>query len=61
MLRSLGSEDAMVSSACRFVVMYRFGSIGVPAAADIYTNDGTCSATDSCARVIAYNKSIYQT
>ena len=35
--RSLGREDAMVDSASLFVVMYRVGSIGAPAAAEMYT------------------------
>lgn len=35
MLRSLGSEDAIVDSASLFVVMYRLGSIGAPPAAEM--------------------------
>ncbi|KAL8946622.1 MAG: hypothetical protein Q9222_007013 [Ikaeria aurantiellina] len=34
-LLSFGNDDAMVDSASRFVVMYRFGSIGAPAAAEM--------------------------
>lgn len=33
--RSFGNDDAMVDSASRLVVMYRFGNIGVPAAAEM--------------------------
>lgn len=40
-LRSFGSDDAIVDSASLLVVIYRFGSIGAPAAADMKTNDGT--------------------
>lgn len=54
-LRSLGSEDAMVDSASRFVVMYLFGSMGAPAAADMKTNEGTLWKEASCARVMAAN------
>ena len=39
MLRSLGNEDAMVDSASLLVVMYLLGRIGVPAAAEMKTND----------------------
>ena len=35
MLRNFGIDDAMVDSASRLVVMYRFGSMGAPAAADM--------------------------
>lgn len=35
MLRSFGNDDAIVDSASRLVVIYRFGSMGVPAAAEI--------------------------
>ena len=42
-LRSLGKEEAIVDSASLFVVMYRLGSIGVPAAADMKTKVGTLS------------------
>ena len=41
MLRILGNEEAIVDSASRFVSMYLFGSIGAPAAADMYAKDGT--------------------
>ncbi|KAL8722641.1 MAG: hypothetical protein Q9181_007439 [Wetmoreana brouardii] len=34
-LRNFGNEEAIVDSASRFVVMYRFGSIGAPAAAEM--------------------------
>ena len=40
-LRNFGNDDEMVDSASRLVVMYLFGSIGAPAAADIKTKDGT--------------------
>ena len=43
MLRSLGNEEAIVDSASLFVVMYRLGKIGVPAAADMKTKVGTLS------------------
>lgn len=43
----------MVDSASRFVVMYLFGSIGAPAAAEMKTNEGTFWKEASCARVIA--------
>ena len=46
-LRSFGSEDDMVDSASRLVVMYRLGRMGVPAAADRKTKEGTCSKEDS--------------
>lgn len=39
-LRSFGKEEAIVDSASRFVVIYRFGSIGVPAAAEMKTKEG---------------------
>ena len=39
MLRSFGNEDAMVDSASLLVVMYLLGRIGVPAAAEMNTND----------------------
>lgn len=35
MVRNVGNDDAIVDSASLFVVIYRFGSIGAPAAADI--------------------------
>lgn len=38
-LRSFGNEDAMVDSASLLVVMYLLGRIGVPAAAEMKTND----------------------
>ena len=41
MYRILGKEDAIVDSASRFVVIYLFGNIGAPAAADMKTKDGT--------------------
>ena len=53
MLLSLGSDEAIVDSASRFVLMYRVGRIGAPAAADMKTKDGTFSKFASCARVIA--------
>lgn len=42
-LRSLGKEDAIVDSASLFVVMYRLGNIGAPAAAEMKTKVGTFS------------------
>ncbi len=53
MLLSFGSDEAIVDSASLFVVIYRFGSIGAPAAADMKTNDGTFWKDASWARVIA--------
>ena len=53
MCRILGNREAMVDSASRFVVMYRLGRIGVPAAAEIKTNAGTRCNDDSWARVMA--------
>lgn len=53
MLRSSGSEDEIVASASRLVVMYRAGRIGAPAAAEMYTKAGTCSFEDSCASAMA--------
>ena len=52
-LRSLGNEDAIVDSASRLVVMYRLGSIGAPAAAEMKTKEGTFWKDASWARVIA--------
>lgn len=52
-LRSLGNEEAIVDSASRLVVMYRLGSMGAPAAAEMKTKDGTLWEDASCARVIA--------
>lgn len=40
-LRSFGREDAIVDSASLLVVMYLFGRMGVPAAAEMKTNEGT--------------------
>ena len=42
-LLSFGRDDAIVDSASLFVVIYRLGSIGAPAAAEIKTKDGTSS------------------
>lgn len=53
MYRILGKEDAIVDSASRFEVIYLFGNIGAPAAADMKTKDGTSCADASCARAIA--------
>ena len=53
MLRSLGKEEAIVDSASLLVVMYRLGSIGVPAAAEMKTKEGTFCEEASCASVIA--------
>lgn len=52
-LLRFGKDEAMVDSASLFVVIYRLGNIGAPAAAEIYTNEGTFCSEDSCARVIA--------
>lgn len=52
-LRSLGNEEAMVDSASRFVVMYRLGSMGAPAAAEMKTKEGTWWKEASCASAIA--------
>lgn len=41
--RSCGSDEAMVSSASLFVVIYLLGRMGAPAAAEMYTNVGTFS------------------
>ena len=54
-LRSLGNEEAIVDSASLLVVMYRLGSIGAPAAAEMKTKVGTPSWTASCAKVMASN------
>lgn len=53
MLRRSGRVDVMVASASLFVVMYRAGSTGAPAAAEMYTKAGTCSFEDSWASAIA--------
>lgn len=53
MLRILGNEEAIVDSASRLVSMYLFGSIGAPAAADMYVKEGTFWKEVSCARVMA--------
>lgn len=53
MLRSSGRVEAMVASASLLVVMYLAGSIGAPAAAEMYTKAGTCSAEDSWASAMA--------
>lgn len=58
-LRSSGSCDAIVSSASRFVVMYRLGRIGAPPAAEMNTNVGTFSLRDSCASAMADSVVIY--
>lgn len=52
-LLSFGNDDAILDSASRFVVMYRFGSIGAPAAAETKTKEGTFLKEASCARVMA--------
>lgn len=52
-LRSLGNEEAIVDSASRLVVIYRLGSIGAPAAAEMKTKEGTFWEEASWARVIA--------
>lgn len=52
-LLSLRNEDAIVDSASRLVVIYRLGSIGAPAAAEMKTKEGTCWEAASWARVIA--------
>ena len=52
-LRNFGSDDEMVDSASRLVVMYLFGNIGAPAAADMKTKDGTFWKEASCASVMA--------
>lgn len=52
-LRRLGNEDAMADSASRLVVIYLFGKIGAPAAAEMKMKDLTFSKAASCARVIA--------
>lgn len=51
--RMEGKELDIVDSAARFVVMYRWGRTGAPAAADIYTKVGTFLVEDSRARRIA--------
>lgn len=43
----------MVASASRLVVIYLFGRIGAPPAAEMNTNVGTCSLDDSCASAMA--------
>ena len=53
MLRSLGNEDAIVDSASLLVVMYRWGNMGAPAAADMKTKAVTEDAEASWASVIA--------
>ena len=53
MLRSEGKEDAIVDSASRFVEIYREGSIGAPAAAEMKMKEGMDWAEDSRARVMA--------
>ena len=60
-LRSLGNEDAIVDSASRLVVMYRLGSMGAPAAAEMKTKEGTFWEDASWARVIAGRKSVNST
>ena len=52
-LRSLGNEEAIVDSASLLVVMYRLGSMGAPAAAEMKTKEGTFWEDASWARVIA--------
>lgn len=46
-LRSSGRSEVMVASASLLVLMYLAGRIGAPAAAEMYTNAGTCSVEDS--------------
>ena len=58
MLLIFGNDDAIVDSASLFVVMYRLGRIGVPAAAEMKTNDGTFCALASCASAIASHQEI---
>ena len=53
MFRSFGKEEAMVDSASRLVVMYRLGSMGAPAAAEMKTKAGTFWEYASWASVIA--------
>lgn len=48
-----GKEDPIVDSAARFVVMYRLGKTGAPAAAEMYMKVGTFLVEDSRARTIA--------
>lgn len=55
-LRSSGRVEAIVSSASLLVVMYRAGRTGAPAAAEMYTNAGTCSVEDSWANAIAVSQ-----
>jgi hypothetical protein len=57
-LRSSGRVEAIVSSASLLVVMYRAGRIGAPAAAEMYTNAGTCSVRDSWANAIAVTQDV---
>ena len=52
-LRSLGNEEAIVDSASLLVVMYRLGSMGAPAAAEMKTKEGTFWEDASWASVIA--------
>jgi hypothetical protein len=47
--RMLGKDVVSIDSASRFVVIYRAGKIGVPAAALMYTNVGTFLFELSCA------------
>ena len=42
-----------MDSASRLVVIYRFGSMGAPAAAEMKTKEGTPWKDASCASVIA--------
>ena len=58
MLLILGNEEAIVDSASLFVVIYRFGRIGVPAAAEMKTKDGTFCALASCASAMAGHQGI---
>lgn len=52
-LRSLGNEEAIVDSASRLVVIYRLGSMGAPAAAEMKTKEDTFWRDASLASVIA--------
>ena len=58
--RSFGKAEAMVDSASRFVVIYRFGKIGAPAAADMKRKVFAPAELASSARVIAVTVSIFQ-
>lgn len=51
--RMEGNEELMVDSAARFVIIYRWGRTGAPAAAEMYMKVGTFWVEDSRARRMA--------